>query len=264
EMVAAAGETGELPASRGLAVFVAMIILTLANGAVSMKSMLFGHAEFPKKPEVLAERSREILASAGYTSAPVGVAYNLGWNNDYLEANQTLGKDVNSVRPSPIVFYYRESPRELVAQTPELHVTLFDPPFTLSGMANVETDAAGRLIRFAVVPPEREDPPRQHHSVDWIRFINEAGIDPSSLRPLTPKWRGPVDSEEKSAWEARYPGHAELVRVEAASYHGRPVWFSVIPSWQQLERGVDVIQAGGPRVAEIGAALAAFFAVLGS
>ncbi len=253
EMVAAAGETGELRPSRGLALFVAMIILTIANVVVSKKSLLFGHAEFPKKPEALAERSREILASAGYTRTPVGVAYNLGWNNDYFDANRAHRDDVNTVRPSPVVFYYRESPRELLAQTPELRVTPFDPPLTLSGMANVETDADGRLIRFAVVPPEREDPPAQHHSVDWIRFINEAGIDPSSLRPVMPRWRVPVDSDEKAAWEARYPDHAESVRVEVAASHGK-----------QLDRGVDVRQASGTRIAEIGAALAVFLAVWGS
>jgi predicted Ser/Thr protein kinase len=264
EMVVAAGETGELRASRGLALFIAMILLVITNAIVSKKAMLFGRAEFPKKPEILAERSREILASAGYTRAPGGVAYNLGWDNDYFDADRARREDVNTVRPSPVVFYYRESPRELLAETPELRVTQFDPPLTLSGMANVETDAAGRLIRFAVVPPELEDPPAQHHSVEWIRFINEAGIDPSSLRPVMPRWRVPVDSDEKAAWQARYPDHAEPVRVEAASYHGKPVWFSVIPSWQQPERGIEVMEGSGTRAAEVGAALVVFFAVWGS
>jgi eukaryotic-like serine/threonine-protein kinase len=251
EMVAAAGQSGELSPAIAWALLIAVVLLILLNAALSQRTMLYGKVALSKKPDVLAERSRDILARAGYTQAPVGVAYNLGWNNDYFETRHPE-TDLNNVRPSPVVFYYRESPRELLAMTSERRVTPLDPPLTLSRMANVELDATGRLIRFAVVPPQAEDPPAIRKPVDWSRLTAESGIDPATLHPAAPKWRAPVDSDEKVAWEGRYAEQPGVtVRIEAASYHGKPVWFSVIPPWQQIDRKTF---AGAPefsRVAQV-------------
>ncbi len=249
EMVAAAGESGELRPAIAWALLAVTIVLILINAAVSQRTMLYGKVALPKKPDVLAERAREILAAAGYTKPPADVAYNLGWNNDYFESNRSGREDVNNVRPSPVVFYYRESPRQLLAVTSERRVTAEDPPLTLSRMANVELDAAGRVIRFAVVPPEAENPPAQRKAVDWSRFIADSGIDPATLHPVPPKWRVPVDSDEKVAWQGRYREQEdETVRVEAASHHGKAVWFSVIPSWQKIDRKMS---AGAPVISRV-------------
>jgi serine/threonine protein kinase len=244
EMVAAAGQTGELTPSRAWALVVAAVLLILLSAAVSQRTMLYGRVSFPKKPDVLAERAREILAGAGYTKSPVGVAYTLGWNNDFFERGPK-GADLNRVIPSPVVFYYRESPRELLALGSERRVTAIDPPLTMSHMANVEIDPSGRLIRFVVVPPQVEDPPAVRKPVDWPRFIAQTGIDAVALHPVAPRWRVPVDSDEKAAWEGGG------VRIEAASRYGRPVWFSVIPPWQEADRTSFV---GAPATTRIGQA----------
>ena len=229
EMVAAAGETGELPPARGWAMLAAVILLTLIGAAISQRTMLYGRVNFPKKPDVLAERARDILASAGYTQSPVGMKFTFGWNNDFFERGPK-NQDLNRVIPSPVVFYYRESPRELLALGQERRVTAIDPPLTESHMANVELDAAGHLIRFVVVPPQLEEPPTHTKSVDWSPFIALTGVDATKLRPAAPKWRAPVDSDAKFGWEGGG------LRIEAASQHGRPVWFSVIPPWQEADR----------------------------
>ena len=258
EMVAAAGESGELRPAIGWALLVAVIVLILIGAMLNRTAMLFGRVALPKKPDVLADRAREILASAGYTQPPAAVAYNLGWNNDYFESARVRRDNLDAVRPSPVVFYYRESPRELFAEQSERRVTPYDPPPTVSRMASVEIDPSGRLIRFVVVPPELEEEPAKQAAVDWSRFIAEAGIDPATLRPVRPKWRVPVDSDEKVAWEARYPEQRDVaVRVEAASHHGRPVWFAVIPPWQKADRTTSI---GAPTVWRAGQAA---FAVIG-
>ena len=251
EMVAAAGETGELRPAHAWALLLATILLILISAAVSQRTMLYGRVSFPKKPDVLAERAREILASAGYTQPPVGVAFSLGWNNDYFEGKHPQ-TDLNRVIPSPVVFYYRQSPRELLALGGDRRVIAIDPPLTTSGMANVELDATGRLIRFAVVPPQVENPPVQQKPVDWSRFIAESGVDRTALRAVAPQWRVPVDSDEKVAWEGRD------LRIEAASHHGKPVWFSVIPPWQQADRKTYV---GSPESTRIGQVIGAIVGV---
>jgi hypothetical protein len=63
-------------------------------------------------------------------------------------------------------------------------------------------------------------------------LLGAAGLEASGLRPVEPRWAAPVDSDRKAAWEGAYPGEPRVeVRIEAASYHGRPVWFEVLPPW---------------------------------
>jgi hypothetical protein len=262
EMVAAAGESGALRPAIAGALLAVVLVLIAMNTLLSQKVMLYARASLPKKPEVLADRARAILAMAGYTREPADTAYNLGWNNDYFESDRARRENFDQVRPSPVVFYYRESPRELVAVQDERRVTPYDPPFVVSGMANVEIDAHGRLIRFAVVPPEVADPPKLIPAVDWMRFITEAGIDPTTLRAVTPQWRVPVDSDSKLAWEARFREQPDFpVRVEVASRHGRPVSFAVVPPWQKADRREFAGAPQNSRMAQIVAALIGFFAV---
>jgi hypothetical protein len=213
---------------------------------VSQRTMLYGHVNFPKKPDVLAERAREILAGAGYAQTPSQIVYSLGWNNDYFERGPR-DQDLNRVIPSPVVFYYHESPRPLAARGPEYR---FDAPLTITHMGRLELDPRGRLIRFTVVPPQVEEP--VHKTVDWMPYIAMTGIDAATLHPVAPKWRAPVDSDAKAGWEG------SGVRIEAASKNGKPVWFSVIPPWQQAERATfvglpDFTRAGQVILAIIGA-----------
>ena len=237
EMVAAAGETGELRPAIAWGLLISVLLLILINAGLSQRTMLYGRVELPKQADVLAESARSILVMAGYDRPPIDRAFYLGWNNDYFERGSTPQSDLNHVRPSPAVFYYRESPRELFALGWERRVSAIDPPMTLAGEASVELDAAGRLIRFVVVPSEMDSSPRQGVAVDWSRFLNATGIDRSSLRKVESNWVAPVDVEEKAAWEGRFAGQPEVVvRIEAGSRHGKPIWLAVIPPWKKADR----------------------------
>ena len=118
-----------------------------------------------------------------------------------------------------------------------------EAPLTITHLANVELDQRGRLIRFTVVPAEVEEP--IHRTVDWSPYIAMSGIDAASLRPATPKWRAPVDSDAKVGWEGNG------LRIEAGSKNGKPVWFSVIPRWQQAERATFVGLPDFTRVGQV-------------
>jgi serine/threonine-protein kinase len=285
EMVAAAGETGSIRPAIGLALLSAVILLVLANAMLSKQVMLYGRVSLPKKPDVLADRAREILSAAGYPALPAGSAYSLGWNNDYFESRPARREDLRQVRPSPVVFYYRESPRPLIALQKERRITPYDPPLTVSGMANVELDASGRLIRFVVVPPEMvppemvppemvppetvppeiDDPRPKTPPFDWSSLIQASGLDAQTLRPVEPRWRVPVDSDQKRAWEVRYPGRADVpVRLETASRLGKPVWFSIIPPWQQRDRVTPVGAASIVQWVQIGTSLAGGLSICGA
>src|SRR5262249_5649643 len=72
-------------------------------------------------------------------------------------------------------------------------------------------------------------------------------------------WGARVDSDRKAAWETTYGDgpFAVPVRVEAAAYHGRPVWFAVIPPWVKATRMVAAAPTSPTPVGELGVGLLA-------
>jgi serine/threonine-protein kinase len=106
-------------------------------------------------------------------------------------------------------------------------------------MAEVVLDPRGRLTSFQAVPPQFESVRGPWPAPDWSRLFEAAGLDPAALRPAPSFWAAPVDSDSKAAWEGAHPDDAILpIRVEAAAYHGRPVWFAVLPPWEKPGRMV--------------------------
>ena len=100
-----------------------------------------------------------------------------------------------------------------------------DPPLIIPGMADVITDPAGHLVELVIVPPRFEPPPQRKVPVDWTPFLDLVGLT-GPVSPAASFWSAPVDSDEKRAWII---GSGDA-RIEAAAYHGKPVWFAVIPS----------------------------------
>ena len=95
----------------------------------------------------------------------------------------------------------------------------------------------GQLLDLPRRPPQREAARRPGRSRTGGRcFARRASIRPpcarrprNGPRPSTPIARRPG--------KARYPGEPAVpIRVEAAAYHGRPVWLAVLPPWMKATR----------------------------
>jgi hypothetical protein len=112
------------------------------------------------------------------------------------------------------------------------------PGLEVSGMAGVHYDTEGRLLRFYAVSPQLErgeatpvSPP------DWSALFAEARLDPGSLRAVEPRWSPPFFADARAAWEGPWPERPDIpVRIEAAAYRGKPVWFDVVWPWARPER----------------------------
>ena len=70
EMVAAAGEEGALAPAKAWAMLGAAVVILGAVVGLARFSMDQGLTPFPKSPEFLTERSRELIRSFGYTPSP--------------------------------------------------------------------------------------------------------------------------------------------------------------------------------------------------
>ena len=248
-MVAAAVAKGDLsPAAAWTLLLVVSVGLVLA-AALSARTMLHGQIPNMKPPEVMLERAHQVLVDSGLKEARTDSSYDYFVDERYQlnahegEVRPGLGASEPGATPQPTVtpigFLYRQSPRPMVAQNFERRVVSDDPPLLVSGMADVTLDATGRLTQLVVVPPRREAPASGAPAVDWSRFFQHAGVDPSSLLTVRPEWTAPVDSDQKQAWLIARTGS----RIETAAFHGQPVWFAVIPPW--MERPMLKPKTGG-------------------
>jgi hypothetical protein len=243
-MVAAAGEMSALrpmPAVAGLAT--ALIVL-LAIAALSDRTLLTGYVPTAKPPAVLEDRAREVARALGYADTPADTARGFTPASDYLRFARQRGagaatrEHLRAGRPAGLLYWHRSSPRQMVPTGNRDRVSLTDPPFTMTGMIAMTLDTEGRLDEFHAVPPQVEDsasgtPVR----VNWTPLFALAGLPQADFRPVTPQWTPRSHSDERAAWEGPMPGWPEQrLRVEAAAYRGRPVYFQTIGPWTEPAR----------------------------
>src|SRR5262249_45703270 len=122
---------------------------------------------------------------------------------------------------APFYFYFRQSPRLLVATNRDGMIRPDDPPVDVSGMAEVVLDPRGQMLSFLSVPMQRETAAGPWPEPDWGALLRETALDPATLRPAPSQWASPVDSDRKAAWEGVLGAgpNAVPIRVEAAAYH---------------------------------------------
>ena len=242
EAVAAAGTAGDLSPAPAWCALAAVLAGLVGYAWLADRIGLVDRPMLPKTPEVLAERAREI----GGRLAPGAIAdeaWSFEWDQAYLA--YAAQRDPSPQRwrrlrsgPVPLLhFFYRRSPRRLLPHNRDGLVLRNDPPADVSGMVEVGLDPHGRLTSFQAVPPQMEAPQERWPEPDWSPLFAEAGLDLSAFTSVPPEWAAPVDSDRKAAWRGAYPGLPDVpVRVEAAAYHGRPVWFAVLPPWDGPSR----------------------------
>jgi hypothetical protein len=134
-------------------------------------------------------------------------------------------------------FWYRSSPKPLVALDPGGAITSSDPPYDISGMATLQMDAHGHLLQLLVVPPQVDDSQGSTAEPNWSTCFAEAGLDLSRFSLAGPKWLPPVPFDKLSDWEGTETHQPSVpLHVTAASYHSKPVYFQVIGPWSRPAR----------------------------
>jgi serine/threonine-protein kinase len=262
ELVAAAGESEGLRPSVAWACLAAVVVGVLAFPALQApRHMLASRLPIEKSPAALEDRARERLDRLG---APRPVDHVTGFAQDAEYVRWVQERDRTPTRwdnlaggdPPLVEFWYRQSPRPLSATNLTGRVFRNDPPVQVAGMAGASYDFRGRLLSFYVVPPqlERAEAAAPGGAVaaaaepDWAPLLAEARLDPAQFRRVEPMWTPPFYADARVAWEGAWPARPELrLRIEAASYRGRPVWFDVTSPWTRPERGQAFPQPAAQR-----------------
>jgi serine/threonine-protein kinase len=245
EMVAAAGSDEGMKPAAAWACLSAALVGMLLTAYLTPRVALPGAVHLEKSPEVLAERSRQVIQKLGYTEKPVDSARGFDNNVEYLrwvkehDPSPARWKDLAGGRPAGMFFWYRQSPAYLVPLSIAT-LTLVsedDPPPSTSGMAAVRLDPQGRLITFEAVPPQVEGTPTASSPPDWSPLFTEAGLDPAKFSPTTPERLPPTYADARMAWVESRPERTDRpFRIEAAAYRGKLVYFELLGPWSRPAR----------------------------
>jgi serine/threonine-protein kinase len=257
EMVAAAGgESGLKPRTANLllAIFATGVLLSLWAGS---SIFTYQMAPEPKRPEVLEEKARELLARIDLPQAS-GLS-EAGFLEDDPLLRWMRARDATSARwdrlrsgEAPVLLYwYRQMhPRDVPGQLGALgRISRNDPPFEQAGMSSVLLDSQGRLKQISVIPP-RTDSLAAVPPPDWSTWFAAAGLDTARFSPTEPERNPSFYVEDRRAWRGTLAGApAESILVEGSTYRGRVARFAVIAPWDPRDRFNDRL-SGGQRTAQ--------------
>ena len=258
EMVAASGISEGLRPAMAWGLLAAVVLSASAAILLGSRTMLYSLVPLETPPDALALRAQDILKNLGYSEPPVDTAVGLYENSDflnYIEEHDNSKTRWDNLENGAFLFWYRSSLQPLAGRDVFSRSQVFesvwtdDPPLNLSGMTLVQLTPSGRLSQFVVVPPQVEESIGASSSPDWTPLFSAAGLDPSKWTPVPPMWTPPVYSDARAAWRGMLAGRPLIpMRIEAAAYRGKPVYFELIGPWTQPERMQPSQLSGGVRV----------------
>jgi serine/threonine-protein kinase len=261
EMVAAAPMEGVLKPSMAVTLVASVLLGLGLMMFLSSRISMYRNVPLEKSSAVLEDRARSIIRKAGDASQPMDSASDFGVDEAYLthagEHDADPSTRWNSLRrgqPAVIYFWYRQSPRYLMPYNREM-LTVDDPPQVVTGMSGVSLDTLGRLISFYQIPPQRDaaqgnaqtteastasaiaGPASAEAAPDWSMFFAEAGLNFADFHAADSTWVPMSAYDARVAWDGAYAEQPAMkVHVEAASFHGQPVYFQLINPWDRPVR----------------------------
>jgi serine/threonine-protein kinase len=243
QLVAAAGGTGRLNWREAWPALAVVLAACALLGFADSTIKLIPQLALPRSPQVLEDRARTILAEVGVEDAGRARANGFELDRALVRARTAerprradWERIVASERPPLLHFWYRQVPPPAVlrAQNVKGRVTWDDPPPIIAGAARVKLAPSGALRELYVVPDAWGSPPPPSTdapapaAADFRALFDHAGIDPADLRATTPAFVPPTFADARHAWEGPpVADGAPPLRVEAASFAGRPVAFAV-------------------------------------
>jgi serine/threonine-protein kinase len=240
-MVAAAGGEGALEPRVAWALLGTALAFILGCVLISGFSADLGLAPAEKGPEVLQDRARELATRLGYAERADTAVWFERWYDPikYLADHKvsTSWRREMGAWGAPLLFRFRQSPLPLTTLGASGVPAVDDPPPTVSGMVTVTLDAMGRLQALEAVPPQLEASPAPATQLDWPALFADAGLDFKGFSEASPQWLSPQPFDARGEWTGALPWARDIpVRVSAAAYRGKPVYFEVLGPWARPTR----------------------------
>ena len=239
----AASDEGAFISPRAALLNLVFVIAGLAAVvAVGSRLSILHLTPFERAPAVLAQKAREVIAAFGYTTPALDRATGLliyeGAPGRYAGRRPPLSEQFAQLsrgQPPVITFWYRQSPDYFLPwNAASVVVGLGDPPLWKPGEAFVATDLEGRVVRFEAVMPQEDYSTESTRPGNWDALFAAAGVDPSRFTRVPPEWISSVTFDDRAAWTGSYVHSPSVpIRIEAASWKGRPVYFDISGPWRR-------------------------------
>jgi hypothetical protein len=268
EMVAASDEKEGFSAQTAAWCFAGVAVSLVAAAFSGQYASVVSRSRLDLPPEALAYRAQETLKRLGYTENPAKTAYGFdAWDRDYLPLlvhrdQATQDSILMAGRPAIVGFWYRQHRNKFWVDSflpaPQIGndvITYELPPNTEPGMIRAFLDPKGRLLQLEVRPlPGKADagPSSEGRAPDWRQLFAEADLDSGRFKPAASISVPPVAADVHMAWTGTFAEDPSgTVRVEAAWWQGKPVFFDIRGFWRHestLYASVSPVQPGTPRV----------------
>jgi len=239
EVVADADTVGSLHPALGWLMLVGLLVALPSSVWLGSRSQLTERIPMPKSPAALHARATEIIDRLGLTTPTKDSYEGFDYDEGYIGYLDTLSasprrwdvlKDAQGGHA--VRFWHRESPRVLrPARFDSDAPSLNDPPMVFPGMLTVVLDPSGRLSGLTVVAPDRTDTTATGTEPRWGAIFAEAGLDTAAFHEVPPQWTPKVFADQRAAWEGTDRATNLRLRIEAAAFRGKPVWFRIITPW---------------------------------
>jgi Protein kinase domain len=248
EMVAAAGATEGVRPRLALVLLGIIVLGMFASILIAESTQLVNRISLEYPPEALAARARETIAQLGIPTNAADSAYGFDVNTAYLAQIQEHDKNtsrwnvISGDRPPAMTFWYRQSPRalypkEFFGPTSGGHVSKTDPPMNTTGMVLAVLDMKGHLLHLEAVPPEKDPAPSAPQAANWSALFSASGLNQADFKSVEPEWTPLAPTDARAAWTGAVPGRADVpLRIEAASFHGKPIYFRLLYPWSSPSR----------------------------
>jgi predicted Ser/Thr protein kinase len=240
QMVAASEDTGVLSVPAAVAcvgiVVAGLAVLVFWGSRYNEINLM----PMPYSPEVLRQKAHEIEARFGYADTPLDETHQFTVDPGYVNwmlktwtVPAAYRAQVAREQPALLRFRHTDSPAYLVPIVPSGVVSLNDPP-RLPGTIDMDLDPQGRLLLLRVISKSEAQTAESQAPVplDWNKLFEAAGLDPSSWTPAEPREVPPVAFDERKAWTQPYSSAATFLRIEAAGWRGKPVYFELFGPWR--------------------------------
>jgi serine/threonine-protein kinase len=247
EMVAASQEKEGFSPRTAVLCFLAVLAWLAMVALFTGTNSVVSKAPIDTPPEALAFHAQEILKQLGYPEKPKSVAYGFDYvNQDFLRSaqrrTQAQRDALLATRQPPVVsFWYRQHGEEMVADAfvgpdfaPPGQISYNSPNYALRGMIRLRLDSEGRLFALEIRPEGRGKGTveRNQAVADWEALFGLAGLEMARFMQAAPEIAPPMAFDTRIAWIGTFAeGRSERVRVEAASWQGRPVYFTITGDW---------------------------------
>ena len=176
-------------------------------------------------PEALERVARDVLSNLGVHAGVIHHAAGFSYDMDALRRH---------FDPAALYFWYRASPYWMIPRELPARITLEDPPAEMEGMVTTKWDGSGRLLYLKAVPLAGSTLQVAAPEL-WTRLFHAARLELAQFKSAESGWISAPGWDARASWTGTYPDQARTpVRVEAAAWHGRPVYFEVAPAWRNV------------------------------